>query len=192
MDRCPHNNELGGQTFREADLLRLGAIVLRTSTALLVVIATPFLCCFAAELTVPHYFKSDPVEIIGGYQMAIETGYGYVITMPPRENEDGSRSWAVIVTNVEALGWDDEFLLVKNRSVTGESIDWDIIIVATGQHYSCSEDLGGLREHLKSRGFEVSDMCVSYNEFLKLRERLGVPNTIEMQEAGEVYDRLSE
>jgi hypothetical protein len=166
--------------------------VWRISSFLLVVIATALSGCFAAELAAPHFLESDPVEIVGGYLLATEAGYGYVITMPPRQAKDGSRSYDIVATNVESLGWGDEFILFESRPLSSESFEWHIMNTSTHQHYSCSIDRLPVREDMESKGIDASNICTTYDEYLELRKSLGVPDAIEMQEPGQAYAVLEE
>jgi len=140
--------------------------------------------CFAAELTTPHFLE-DPVEITGGYLLAVESGYGYVISMPPRSREGRNQEYDVIVTHVNALSWDADFIVVEASPSSDLTHEWDIIVVATGQIYHCAERLREVSERP-----DIADTCVTYQEFLDLRERLGVPNDLRTRDVHDVYNEL--
>jgi len=143
------------------------------------VIGAVFLCCFAAEL-VPVYLERTPVQIVGGYSVGRNPLGALQLYEPPYEPQDEAVRLAYPVVVQEALvriGWDEDFILVERhplppeleRTLTDQPDSsrpkWYIVVVSTGEVHT----------------------TWSFDKFLTWKAELGVPDTIEMRDARQVY-----
>ncbi|NIN69949.1 MAG: hypothetical protein GTO63_35755 [Anaerolineae bacterium] len=117
--------------------------------------------------------ERDPTELSGGYSLGRVFLGGLKLYAPPYVDDQGENYPIVVDPAVVLIGWDEEFILVEQHPLgdwIGDRPDssnprWHIVVVSTGEVYS---DL-------------------SYESFLSHREALGIPDTIEMRSAYEVY-----
>jgi hypothetical protein len=131
------------------------------------------LCCFAAEL-VPLPVERDPVEIVGSYSLGKTQGGRLQFYGPTYIDENGVLRYRIVADEeVVRIGWDEDFILVEQHPVYdhfGTPPDpflrkWYVVVVSTGREY---HDL-------------------SYEDLLRVSDRLHVPATIEMRDARGVY-----
>lgn len=162
-------------------VLRLSSAILTAATVLGIVLAG----CFSSELTEPHRLSEDPVEIVDGYFLGEEEGYGYIVATRMTSDESGEGIYAVQVSNAGLVGWNDEFIVVETSADANTSKGWYVIVVSTGQVYHCAEDFQALNERSSSE-----EMCTSFKEFLDLKVRLSVPANLAMRDPSEVYEQL--
>jgi len=143
------------------------------------VIAAAFLCCCcccepAAEV-LPALLERERVHIVGGYSLGGWRGSGLELYEPPYDPMDGAGLAydGVVEQTVVTIGWDEDFILIERHPPRVTFLhepstwhpEWYIVVVSTGE--------------VQSRG--------SYDAFIRLREELGVPDSIEMRDAREVY-----
>lgn len=141
------------------------------------VIAGIILCCCCmgpwAE-TVPVYVERTPIPIVGPYSLGRPMLCGLELYRPSDPDLGETGAYHVLVHEaVVTIGWDDEFILVERHPQGLTSDDkpvspqpeWYIIVVSTG----------------------LVDCSYSYDAFLRMREEFGVPDTIEMRDARQVY-----
>jgi hypothetical protein len=120
-------------------------------------------CCEPAAEVLPALLDREQLYIVGGYYE------------PPHYPTDGTALTydAVVEQTVVTIGWDEDFILLERHPPRVALLheprswhpEWYIVVVSTGEVHS---DL-------------------SYDEFLLLREELGVPDSIEMRDASDVY-----
>ena len=144
-----------------------------------VVIAVVLLCCCcpAAEVAFPPTMERDPTELTGGYSLGRIFLGGLKLYGPPIvyvvEGQEHFDYPIIADQAVVKIGWDEDFILAERHplgNTLGDKPDsshpgWYIVVVSTGE--------------VQSR--------YSYDAFLSLREELGVPDSIEMRDAREVY-----
>jgi len=150
-------------------------IIIRILIAPFVAAGVILCCCGPAAELVPVYLERTPVQIVGGYSIGIPRGGGLQLYQAPYDPGDGMglAYHAAVEQSVVKIGWNEDFILVE-RHPLGHWIrdqpdsshpEWYIVDVSTGL-VQCS---------------------YSYDAFLRSREKLGVPDTIEMRDAREVY-----
>jgi hypothetical protein len=148
-------------------------------------LATPFVsaavllccwcCCEPAAEVLPALLDRELVYVVGGYSLGGPLGVGLQLYEPPHYPTDGTALTydAVVEQTVVTIGWDEDFILVERHPPRVAFLheprsghpEWYIVVVSTGEVHS----------HL------------SYDEFLLLREELGVADSIEMRDASDVY-----
>ena len=129
-----------------------------------------------AEL-VPVSLERGPVQIVGEYSVGRVPLSGLELYKPPYDPRDGGGlSYPIAVREaLVRLGWDEDFILAERHPLPLEPAttdqpdsshpEWYIVVVSTGRVHT----------------------SYSYDAFLTLREEFGVPDTIEMRDARQVY-----
>ena len=117
--------------------------------------------------------ERTPVEIVGGYSLGRPALGGLRLYLPPEPSDDGQGSW--VEEAIVRIGWNEDFILIERHDLPlrrglWQPLDfshpeWHIIVVSTGE--------GSIRH--------------SHDYFLKERARRGVPDSIEMRDARQVY-----
>lgn len=138
------------------------------------IIAAFSFCCFAAEL-VPPMLERDPVNIVGGYSLGRVRLGGLELYGTPYEPADGIGIAypTVVEQEIVRIGWNRDFILMEQHPLghtsratpDASNAKWHIVDVTTGRTYR----------------------YLSYEDFLLMREKLGIPDAIEMRSAHEVY-----
>ena len=83
-----------------------------------------------------------------------------------------------IASNIVEIGWNDDFIVVESKMTNHE---WMIIVVvSTGKTYHCDENT------------PFVDECNSFEEFLLLKDEVGVPETLIMRDVHQVYEELNQ
>jgi hypothetical protein len=154
-------------------------IIIRALVASLVITAALQCCCCCGEPAaevLPALLRRDRVDIVGGYSLGGWLGDDLELYKPPYfDPRDGTllAYEAVVEQTVVTIGWDEDFILIERYpprvGFLHEPIvrhpEWYIVVVSTGE----------------------VQRALSCNEFLRLREQLGVPDSIELHDATEVY-----
>ncbi len=117
----------------------------------------------------------DPIELSGGYSLGTILLGGLKLYEPSYVLEgDTTVKYPIVVDQaVVRIGWNEDFILAERHPLghwIGDKPDsdhpaWYIVVVSTGEVHS----------------------SYSYDAFLHLREEFGIPDTIEMRDAREVY-----
>ena len=153
-------------------------ILIRLLVTPFVIAATFLCCCFCCEPAaevLPAILDRERVDIVGRYSLGGSLGVGLQLYEPPYDPHDGMglAYHAVVEQTVVTIGWDEDFILVERHPPRVTLLhepstwhpEWYIVVVSRGEVHAAP----------------------SYDEFLRLREHLGVPDTIEMRDARDVY-----
>lgn len=140
--------------------------------------------CFSSELTEPHRFVEEPLEIANGFFLGKEQG-GYSVAMSQHVSENDNGNYTVIVSNANLLGWNPDFIVVETTSSVSDSTEWFVAVVSTRQVYHCATQFNEL-----PKTAIVPDECSTAEEFLELKTRLGVPGNLVMRNAEDAYEQL--
>jgi hypothetical protein len=154
-------------------------IITRALVAPFVIAAALQCCCCCGEPTaevLPALLRRDRVDIVGGYALGGWLGSGLELHKPPYPDpRDGTLLAydAAVEQTVVTIGWDEDFILIERypprvgflHEPTIWHPEWYIVVVSTGEVHRAS----------------------SCDEFVRLREELGVPDSIEMRDARDVY-----
>jgi hypothetical protein len=139
------------------------------------IIAAVLLCCCgpAAEIAFPPTVERHPTELSGGYSLGRVYLGGLELFGPPHVSDEYFSYSTVVDQAVVRIGWDEDFIVVE-RHPLGHTIgdqpdsshpEWHIVVVSTGEVHT----------------------TYSYDAFLTLRDQWGVPDSIEMRDASDVY-----
>ncbi|MCC7119795.1 MAG: hypothetical protein IT310_14820 [Anaerolineales bacterium] len=123
-------------------------------------------------------FLKLPVEFVSGYEIAQirNSSQEFIIISPTKRASDGVY-YSDFTYSVDLIGWTDDFILIEQH---GAKKSWVLIDIKTEQVYNCIDFP------------EVKNMCGTYEEFLAIQEKLGVPENIEMQDIEQIYEEMSE
>jgi hypothetical protein len=136
------------------------------------IIAAVILCCFAAEL-VPVYVERTPIPIVGPYSLGRCMWCGLELYRSSDPDPGEGRTYDVVVGDaVVRIGWDDQFVVAERHphepspsQPDSAHPEWYIIVVSTGEVHT----------------------SYRYETFARAAEKMGVPDTIEMRDARQVY-----
>jgi hypothetical protein len=153
-------------------------VIARVLIAPFVIAAIVFCCCCCGEPAaevLPALLGRESVHIFGGYSLGGWLGQGLELHGPlcGLWDEVGPPYDVVVEPTVVTIGWDQDFILVERRPPRVGFLhepstwhpEWYIVVVSTGEVHT----------------------SYSYDAFLHLRQDLGVPESIEMRDASDVY-----
>jgi len=131
------------------------------------------MCCFALDYAFPPNITSEPIEFVDGYGLAPWSDGGYALV--DISSATGDRN--VTITNIVRIGWNNDYIVLESKIVEQE---WHIYGVTTKKYFHCG--VKGV----------FDDNCNSFIEFQALKIKLGIPESLQMRDADDVYEELKQ